>query len=116
MAETVILIANGDLRLAANQTCWAAQAEVEKQVMDAVRGFGRDIERGHAYDETKKHGFIDSQKRGMEVFRTIPPTAPLIVAEAVWQYSHHTFTASTRTRAPSSPSPIGAASGPAWWA
>jgi hypothetical protein len=25
----------------------------------------------------------------MEVFRTIPPDAPLIVAEAVWQYSHH---------------------------
>lgn len=89
MAETVILIANGDLRLAANQTCWAAQAEVEKKVMEAVQGFGHAIERGHAYDEIKKHGFIDSQKRGMEVFQTIPPTAPLIVAEAVWQYSHH---------------------------
>ncbi len=25
----------------------------------------------------------------MEVFRNIPPDAPLIVAEAVWQYSHH---------------------------
>ena len=25
----------------------------------------------------------------MEVFRSIPPDAPLIVAEAVWQYSHH---------------------------
>ncbi len=25
----------------------------------------------------------------MEVFRNIPPKAPLIVAEAVWQYSHH---------------------------
>ena len=25
----------------------------------------------------------------MEVFRDIPPDAPLIVAEAVWQYSHH---------------------------
>jgi hypothetical protein len=26
---------------------------------------------------------------GMEVFKTIPAEAPLIVAEAVWQYSHH---------------------------
>ena len=26
---------------------------------------------------------------GLEVFRSVPPEAPLIVAEAVWQYSHH---------------------------
>ncbi|MGC4053074.1 MAG: hypothetical protein QM757_27525 [Paludibaculum sp.] len=89
MADPVILIANGDLRLSANQTCWAAQAEVEQMVIEAVRAFGHEIERGHPYDETKKHGFIDSQKHGMEVFRQIPPTAPLIVVEAVWQYSHH---------------------------
>ena len=25
----------------------------------------------------------------MEVFREIPPDAPLVVVEAVWQYSHH---------------------------
>src|SRR5205085_1301082 len=35
------------------------------------------------------HGFIDSQKHGMEVFRALPPDAPLVVVEAVWQYSHH---------------------------
>ena len=37
------------------------------------------------YDRTKKHGFIDSQKMGVEVFRGIDPQAPLIVAESVWQ-------------------------------
>jgi len=26
---------------------------------------------------------------GLEVFKAIPPKAPLIVAESVWQYSHH---------------------------
>src|SRR5665811_455962 len=26
---------------------------------------------------------------GLEVFKSIPTDAPLIVAEAVWQYSHH---------------------------
>ncbi len=57
--------------------------------MQAVRGFGHAIERGHPYDEAEQHGFIKSQKHGMEVFRGIPPTSPLIVAEAVWQYSHH---------------------------
>jgi L-fucose isomerase-like protein len=89
MADPVVLIANGDLRLSANQKCWPAQNEVEQKVMAAVRSFGHEIERGHPYDEAKQHGFIDSQKRGMEVFRNIPPTAPLIVVEAVWQYSHH---------------------------
>ena len=30
-----------------------------------------------------------SQKEGMAVFAKIDPSAPLIVAESVWQYSHH---------------------------
>ena len=57
--------------------------------MAAVRGLGHSIERAHPYDPALGHGFIGSQKHGMEVFRNIPPKAPLIVAEAVWQYSHH---------------------------
>ena len=57
--------------------------------MAAIRAEGVEVRRGHPYDPVKQHGFIDSQKRGMEVFREIPPDAPLIVAEAVWQYSHH---------------------------
>ena len=36
-----------------------------------------------------RHGFIASQKEGLDVFSRIDPDAPLIVAEAVWQYSHH---------------------------
>ena len=39
--------------------------------------------------EDEQHGFIGSQKEGMQVFATIDRHAPLIVAEAVWQYSHH---------------------------
>jgi hypothetical protein len=89
MAEPVILIANGDLRLSANQKCWAAQARAEEAVTNAIRGEGRDVRRGHEFDPVKGHGFIDSQKRGMEVFRVIPADAPLVVVEAVWQYSHH---------------------------
>src|SRR5205807_350887 len=57
--------------------------------MAAIRGEGFEIDRGHPYDAVKRHGFIDSQKRGMDVFRNIPPEAPLVVVEAVWQYSHH---------------------------
>ena len=89
MPEPVIVIANGDLRLAANQKCWPAQARAEEAVMEAIRREGFELKRGHPFDAVKQHGFIDSQKRGMEVFREIPPAAPLVVIEAVWQYSHH---------------------------
>src|SRR6266700_7241613 len=89
MPETVIIIANGDLRLSANQKCWPAQARAEEAVMQAIRREGREVRRGHACDPEKGHGFIDSQKFGMEVFRALPEQAPLVVVEAVWQYSHH---------------------------
>jgi hypothetical protein len=92
MAETIYLIANGDLRLSANQNCWAAQHKVEEAVMAAVRAEGGTIQRGHPYDPVLKHGFIGSQKQGIEVFRNIPPEAPLIVCEAVWEYSHQILT------------------------
>lgn len=85
----IILIANGDLRLSANRTCWAAQEQAERAVTAAIAKLGHQVRRGHPYDAEKQHGFIDSQHYGMEVFRTIPTDAYLIVVEAVWQYSHH---------------------------
>jgi hypothetical protein len=89
MPDIIQLIANGDLRLAANRQCWAAQNEAEQAIMQAIRREGRQVERAHPYDPQLQHGFIDSQKRGNQVFRQIPPDAPLVVCEAVWQYSHH---------------------------
>src|ERR1019366_3572650 len=89
MPDTVVLIASGDLRLSANQECWPAQAQAEEAVMNAIRRQGREVRRGNACDPVKQHGFIDSQKYGMEVFSGLPPDAPLVVVEAVWQYSHH---------------------------
>jgi hypothetical protein len=85
----IYLVASGDLRLSANQVCWEAQAQMEQLLSEAVAEAGGKIIRAHDYDEKKKHGFIDSQKMGMQVFKNIDPTAPLIVAESVWQYSHH---------------------------
>ena len=89
MPEPVIIVASGDLRPAANQNCWPAQEKVEQAVTEAIRREGHEVRRGHPYDAQKGHGFIDSQKHGMEIFRQIPPTAPVVVVEAVWQYSHH---------------------------
>jgi hypothetical protein len=83
------LIANGDLRLAANQKCWSEQSKMEATLTQAFRKEGWKLIRAHSYDAKLKHGFIDSQKRGLEVFRDIDPDAPLVVAESVWQYSQH---------------------------
>lgn len=89
MSHPITLIANGDLRLSANRNCWDAQSRMEAALTAAVVKEGGKLVRGHPYDPEKKHGFIDSQKHGLEVFRSIDPEAPLIVAESVWQYSQH---------------------------
>ena len=87
--KTVLLIANGDLRQSANQKCWAAQDAMEKTLADAIKPYGYRLNRAHAYKPEVKHGFIASQKEGMAVFSKIDKRMPIIIAEAVWQYSHH---------------------------
>jgi hypothetical protein len=96
----LLLIANGDLRLSANQKCWAEQAKMEALITRAIEAEGWKVDRAHPYDKAKKHGFIDSQKMGMEVFRGIDPDAPLVVAECVWQYSHHVLAGLSTHRGP----------------
>ncbi|HJN66531.1 MAG TPA: fucose isomerase [Pirellulales bacterium] len=85
----VLLVANGDLRLSANQNCWAAQEKMEEDLARSVAAAGYELVRAHPYKKKEKHGFISSQKEGMQVFAGIDPKMKLIVAEAVWQYSHH---------------------------
>ncbi len=85
----VLLVASGDLRLSANQKCWPAQQEMEQALSKAVAEAGYELVRAHSYKPGEQHGFIGSQKEGMQVFGQIDPKAKLIVAEAVWQYSHH---------------------------
>ena len=58
--NTIYLVANGDLRLAANQKCQPAQAEMEKALAEAIAREGYQVRRAHRFDETKQHGFIDS--------------------------------------------------------
>ncbi len=98
--KQVYLVCSGDLRLSANLDCWAAQQEMEELLAKALAVQGWEIIRAHSYDETKKHGFIDSQRMGIEVFKTIPADVPLIVAESVWQYSHHVLAGLTTHNGP----------------
>lgn len=99
-SKEVWLVASGDLRLSANQDCWAAQNEMETLLTAAVEKMGWTVKRAHPYDPQKKHGFIDSQKMGIEVFRNIPAEQPLVVAESVWQYTHHVLAGLTTHRGP----------------
>ena len=87
--KTVYLIANGDLRVTANQKCEVEQLAMEARLKKVLAAEGCKVVRAHGFRKEVGHSFIDSQKYGMEVFRKIPADAPLIVAEAVWQYSHH---------------------------
>jgi hypothetical protein len=95
-----ILVASGDLRLSANQVCWPAQAAMEAKLVEVFAQEGLHVVRGHTYDPAQGHGFIASQRQGMDVFRGIDPDARVIVAEAVWQYSHHVLAGLQHHRGP----------------
>ena len=98
--RTVYIVASGDLRPSANVKCWPVQQQLEADVTRAVESFGWTVVRGHAFDEVAGHGFIDSQRKGLDVFATLPPDAPLLVVEAVWQYSHHVLAGLRTHRGP----------------
>ncbi len=88
-ANEVLLVTSGDLRLSANQACWPAQRDMEEKLTAAFAHKGIKLVRAHAYDEALKHGFLSSQRAGMDVFMNIHPEARLVFATAAWQYSHH---------------------------
>jgi hypothetical protein len=99
-ANEIILIASGDLRESANEVCWPAQAKMEAAVIAAFEAEGITVRRGHPYVNDRRHGFISSQRMGMDVFMGIHPEAPLVVAEAVWQYSQNVLAGLRRHRGP----------------
>jgi len=85
----IYLITSGDLRLSANQVCWPAQRDMEEKLTAAFAQKGFKLIRAHQYNAAEKHGFISSQRMGMDVFMNIHPEAKLVFATAAWQYSHH---------------------------
>jgi len=95
-----VLIASGDLREEANRVCWPAQKAMEAELAAAFGRAGWALERGHTPSRSRGHGFIASAREGLEVFAGIEPEAPLVVAEAVWQYSNHVLPGLTTHRGP----------------
>ena len=95
-----VLVASGDLRETANRLGWPAQVELERNVEAAFARHGVTVRRGHPVDASTGHGFLSSQRMGMDVFASIDRDAPIVVAEAVWQYSHHVLAGLRRHRGP----------------
>ncbi|GAA3936895.1 fucose isomerase [Microbacterium soli] len=87
--RTAYLITSGDLRESANTAGWAVQEETEAAVTRAFEELGWSVIRAFGVDPERGHGYIRSQRMGLEVFKSIPVDAPLVVAIANWQYSHH---------------------------
>ena len=88
--KQIVLLANGDRRRGANLACQSAQLECERQLKEAFKGLGFELVRAHPeLDPELGHGFIETQDQGRRIFARIPKDAPLVVAEAVWQYSNH---------------------------
>ncbi len=98
--RTAYLIASGDLRESANTAGWPVQHAMETAVTRVIDELGWAVQRANPIDPRTGHGFISSQRMGLKVFKTIPADAPLIVAEAVWQYSHHVLAGLRTHRGP----------------
>jgi L-fucose isomerase-like protein len=98
--DEVVLISSGDLRNTANQVGWPAQQVLEGQLTSAFAAEGLRLRRLPEPDAALGHGFIWNQRMGMQVFERIHPDARLVVAEAVWQYTHHVFAGLRTHRGP----------------
>ncbi len=84
----VLLVASGDLRLSA--TAYAGPLKRRWRKPSATHWPPKAMSScGPILTTRRKARFLSSQRQGIDVFRTVDPDAKLIVAEAVWQYSHH---------------------------
>ncbi len=100
LPRTAYLVSSGDLRHPANVAGWATQVETERAISEVLGELGWSVIRAHEFDPQVGHGFIHSQRMGLEVFKNIPVDAPLIVAETIWQYSHHVLAGLRTHRGP----------------
>ncbi|MGO1920993.1 MAG: fucose isomerase, partial [Microbacterium sp.] len=98
--QTAYLITSGDLRESANVAAWPVQEATEAAVTAAFEELGWAVVRPFGVDPKTGHGYISSQRMGMEVFKNIPEDAPLVVAIANWQYSHHVLAGLRTHRGP----------------
>ncbi|HIY66317.1 MAG TPA: fucose isomerase [Candidatus Agrococcus pullicola] len=98
--RTIYTVASGDLRLSANEAGWPMQQQFEARVAEVLGERGWAVQRAHDVNPATGHGFIDTQRRGIEVFKRVPKDAPVVIVDAVWQYSHHVIAGLRKHRGP----------------
>ncbi len=103
MARTteVTLVASGDLRETANRLGWPAQADPGGPRRGRLRPARGDASVARTRS-TPRAATASSRASGWAwtCSRSIDRDAPLVVAEAVWQYSHHVLPGLRRHRGP----------------
>jgi L-fucose isomerase-like protein len=98
--KEVVLVTSGDLRQSANQVCWPAQEGLEQSLTRCFEKENVTVTRAFPVDPAAGHGFISSQRMGMDVFESIDPNANLVFATAAWQYTHHVLPGMRSHRGP----------------
>jgi L-fucose isomerase-like protein len=94
------LLASGDLRHRANVDGWPAQEDMERRLTAVFAERRWRLERAHDIDPLVGHGFLSSQRAGLDVLRRVPTDAPVVVAVSIWQYSHHVLSGLRLHRGP----------------
>lgn len=82
----VYLTTSGDGRESANPLCWPAQERLERRLTEVLAGMGAEVVRAFPVDPAYGHGFVRTQRMGIDVFSRIPAEAPVVVAIAAWQF------------------------------
>jgi len=77
--QTIYLIANGDLRLTANQAVEWIRLEMESNIISILESETCLVARPVPLSQEKGHALIDSPELGRKVFDEIPSDAPVIV-------------------------------------
>jgi L-fucose isomerase-like protein len=98
--KEVVFITSGDLRQSANKVCWPAQQDLESRLEQCFLSQRIRVRRAFPVNPAVGHGFISSQRMGMDVFENIAPEANLVFATAAWQYSHHVLPGMRSHRGP----------------
>ncbi len=96
----VYLLASGDLREQANRDGWPTQQRIEESLREVFAERGLELRRAHPVDQVAGHGFLASQRAGLDAMTAIPVTAPVVVAVSIWQYSHHVLSGLRLHRGP----------------
>jgi hypothetical protein len=88
-SSEIFLIANGNLKHFTNRNGWAAQLEMEAKLQKAFSDEGFNLIRAHGYSEELGHGFIWNQRIGLDIFNSIDPQSPVVIAVGIWQFSQN---------------------------